>query len=137
MERKKILAAWGLACLALLVADRTPAASRSYDPLAVSAQPRQAPLDLTVRDEERRREIPLRIYLPAATAPAAAVLFSHGLGGSREGNAYLGTHWASRGYVAVFLQHPGSDKSVWRDKPRDSVWPRCGRRRDWRISCCG
>ena len=26
-------------------------------------------------------------------------------------------HWAQRGYVAVFLQHPGSDDSVWKDKP--------------------
>jgi predicted dienelactone hydrolase len=46
------------------------------------------------------------------------VLFSHGLGGSRQGSAYLGRHWAARGYVAVFLQHPGSDDSVWKDKPR-------------------
>src|SRR5262249_21333862 len=44
-------------------------------------------------------------------------LFSHGLGGSREGSVYLGKQWAARGYVAVFLQHPGSDDSVWRDKP--------------------
>jgi predicted dienelactone hydrolase len=43
------------------------------------------------------------------------VLFSHGLGGSRENNTYLGKHWAARGYVVVFLQHPGSDESVWKD----------------------
>jgi predicted dienelactone hydrolase len=45
------------------------------------------------------------------------VLFSHGLGGSRKGGGFLGNHWAARGYVAVFLQHPGSDESVWRDVP--------------------
>lgn len=45
------------------------------------------------------------------------VIFSHGLGGSREGSAFLGRHWAGRGYVAVFLQHPGSDASVWQDQP--------------------
>ena len=33
-----------------------------------------------------------------------------------KGYSYLGTHWASRGYVVVVLQHPGSDDSVWRDK---------------------
>ncbi|AKJ63739.1 alpha/beta fold hydrolase [Kiritimatiella glycovorans] len=49
--------------------------------------------------------------------PAPVVLFSHGLGGSREGSAYLGYHWATRGYAAVFLQHPGSDTSVWKDQP--------------------
>jgi predicted dienelactone hydrolase len=42
------------------------------------------------------------------------VFFSPGLGGSREGNAFMGQHWAARGYVAVVLQHPGSDDSVWK-----------------------
>ena len=41
--------------------------------------------DHVVRDEARQREIPLRVYLPASTAPAPIVLFSHGLGGNREG----------------------------------------------------
>ena len=61
---------------------------------------------------------PLRVHLPQDRSLAPVVLFSHGLGGSREGNAYLGTHWALRGYAAVFLQHPGSDSSVWRDVPQ-------------------
>jgi len=43
------------------------------------------------------------------------VLFSHGLGGSREGNAYLGHHWSARGFAIVAVQHPGSDDAVWRD----------------------
>jgi predicted dienelactone hydrolase len=29
--------------------------------------------------------------------------------------SYLGKHWSARGYVTVFLQHPGSDESVWKD----------------------
>ena len=33
--------------------------------------------------------------------------------------AYLGNHWALRGYIAVFLEHPGSDNAVWKDKPPD------------------
>jgi predicted dienelactone hydrolase len=45
------------------------------------------------------------------------ILFSHGLGGSREGSAYLGQHWSARGYAVVALQHPGSDEAVWKDKP--------------------
>ena len=44
------------------------------------------------------------------------IVFSHGLGGSRDGYAYIGRHWASRGYVSVHLQHKGSDTSVWKDK---------------------
>jgi predicted dienelactone hydrolase len=87
-----------------------------YDPLLVDKY-LPAQQDLTVRDEKRSREIPIRVYLPKEKTPAPVVLFSHGLGGSREGSAYLGNHWAARGYVAVFLQHPGSDDSIWKDKP--------------------
>ena len=89
----------------------------AYDPLALPAASLPAPLDLSCRDEARRREIPLRVYLPSVAKPAPVVLFSHGLGGSREGSAFLGRHWSARGYVAVFLQHPGSDESIWKDLP--------------------
>jgi predicted dienelactone hydrolase len=88
----------------------------SYDPLAVSSEEPEH-RDFTVSDVQRSREIPLRLYLPHDSAAAPVVLFSHGLGGTREGSAYLGDHWALRGYVAVFLQHPGSDDSVWKGKP--------------------
>jgi predicted dienelactone hydrolase len=93
------------------------ASGEGYDPLAIADRENSQPLDMVVRDEGRIREIPIRVYLPAQTTAQPIVLFSHGLGGSREGSAYLGKHWAARGYVAVFLQHPGSDTSVWRDKP--------------------
>jgi len=74
--------------------------------------------DFVVRDAKRSRDIPVRVYLPTATTqPAAVVLFSHGLGGIAAGSAYLGEHWAARGYVVVYVQHPGSDDSVWKGKP--------------------
>lgn len=88
---------------------------RAYDPLAVSPARIQVQ-DLTVTDAARHRDIPLRVYVPAGSSPSPVVLFSHGLGGSREGSAFLGEHWARRGYLAVFLQHPGSDTSVWKGK---------------------
>ena len=59
------------------------------------------------------RRVPVKVYLPTKQK-APVVLFSHGLGGSREGFKHGGEHWARRGYVAVFIQHPGSDESVWR-----------------------
>lgn len=90
---------------------------KAYDPLAVEKRFAPRTLDVTVKDASRKREIPLRVYLPASERPAPVVLFSHGLGGNRETCAYLGQHWAGRGYVAVFLQHPGSDDGVWRDQP--------------------
>lgn len=89
----------------------------SYDPLAIGHGIPPSHLDLTVHDAARHRDIPVRVYLPATPAPAPVVLFSHGLGGSRSGSAFLGEHWAARGYVAVFLQHPGSDESVWKNQP--------------------
>lgn len=91
--------------------------SGTYDPLVVAAGFRSEVTDLTVHDATRRRDVPLRVYLPAERTPAPIVLFSHGLGGNREGNGFLGRHWAARGYIAVFLQHPGSDDSIWKDKP--------------------
>ncbi|MFO0941520.1 MAG: dienelactone hydrolase [Pirellulales bacterium] len=61
------------------------------------------------------RKVPIKIYLPTGSkSNSPVVLFSHGLGGSREGFKHGGEHWARRGFVAVFLQHPGSDESVWR-----------------------
>jgi predicted dienelactone hydrolase len=47
-------------------------------------------------------------------APAPIILFSHGLGGSREGYEYLGRHWAGCGFVSVHLQHQGSDDQLWK-----------------------
>ena len=92
-----------------LAAERAPAPEREYDPLAIFDQHRFETHDFTVKDQGRQREIPIRVYLPSEKAPAPVVLFSHGLGGSRAGYAYLGRHWASRGYVAVFLEHRASD----------------------------
>ena len=68
-------------------------------------------------DEERSRIVPLKVYMAAGSQPQPVILFSHGLGGSRENNGYLGKHWAAAGYVAVFMQHAGSDEEVWKSAP--------------------
>jgi len=83
-----------------------------YDPMAVSANIKVKIIDITVHDKARVREIPIRVYLPSVDSPLPVILFSHGLGGSRETCAYIGEHWSARGYTVVFLQHPGSDNSV-------------------------
>jgi predicted dienelactone hydrolase len=94
------------------------AAETAYDPLAVeSPAALPAPLDLEVVDDARDRTIPIRVWLPTGGGPAPVILFSHGLGGARDGNAYLGRHWSARGFCVVFLQHAGSDEAVWRDLP--------------------
>ncbi|MCX6854796.1 MAG: hypothetical protein NTV80_07810 [Verrucomicrobia bacterium] len=69
-------------------------------------------------DVARDRQVPAKLYFPKEGAgPFPVVIFSHGLGGSREGYEYLGRHWAGCGYVSVHLQHIGSDDSVWKDLP--------------------
>jgi predicted dienelactone hydrolase len=93
------------------------ASDGKYDPLSLPTEKLATPLDMVVKDSARSREIPLRIFLPADKSPAPVILFSHGLGGSREGSPYLGEHWSARGYVVVYLQHPGSDDSVWKNMP--------------------
>lgn len=103
--------------IVLAVARTLPAQAPAYDPLVTAQQAGRPPVDLTVDDARRHRTIPVRVYLPPGQSRAPVVLFSHGLGGSRTGSAYLGKHWAARGYVAVFLQHPGSDESVWTGAP--------------------
>jgi predicted dienelactone hydrolase len=88
-----------------------------YDPLRIPAAFKPEHADLTVKDATRSREIPIRVHFPVAREPAPVVLFSHGLGGSRENAGYLANHWTGRGYVVVVMQHPGSDEAVWRDAP--------------------
>lgn len=87
----------------------------AYEPLKSTG-------DVKVVDTEfqyggSKRAVPLRIYLPDSRQAAPVILFSHGLGGSRKNNGYLGKHWAGRGYVVVSMQHAGSDETVWRDAP--------------------
>ena len=73
-------------------------------------------------DAQRGRTIPVRIYYPANAAERfPVVVFSTGLGRSRDDCAYLGRHWAGCGYVSVFVQHPGSDEAARAE---------CGRGRD-------
>ena len=88
----------------------------AYDPSAVP-QGKIETLKLTIKDSNRNREVPLLVYFPKQSEAAEVILFSHGLGGSRETSKFLGKHWAGRGYVAVFMQHPGSDESIWKDLP--------------------
>lgn len=100
--------------LALMSNPLPATASDGYDPLRV-AEVTVTSKVFDVVDAARNRTIPVRVYLPADRKPVSVVLFSHGLGGSRDNNPYLGEHWAKRGYVVVFMQHIGSDESVWKE----------------------
>jgi predicted dienelactone hydrolase len=73
-------------------------------------------------DAKRNRKVPVKIYYPKdGKGPFPVIIFSHGLGGSRDGYEYLGRYWAAHGYVSVHVQHLGSDTSVWQGVPADEV----------------
>lgn len=65
--------------------------------------------DLKLRDEGREKDLPLRILTPTPTAeapgPFPLILFSHGLGGSRDAFPDLTRHWCSHGYIVILPTH--------------------------------
>lgn len=91
-----------------------------YDPLITATQNFQI-LDTVTVDENRERELPTLIYIPESIEPAAVILFSHGLGGTRFAATYLFQHFASRGYMVVSMQHPGSDSSIHEGLPASEI----------------
>ncbi|HVK99415.1 MAG TPA: alpha/beta fold hydrolase, partial [Dongiaceae bacterium] len=66
-------------------------------------------------DQQRQREVPSLLFMPAQSdnKRIPLVVFSHGLGGSRDRYTYLGQHWASQGIASLHVQHVGSDRKVW------------------------
>jgi len=68
---------------------------------------------LTLRDPDRNREIPLKIYYPGhISGSLPLIVFSHGYGGTRGGYEYLGRGWADAGYIVIFPTHIGSDSDA-------------------------
>ena len=77
-------------------------------------------IDFDWIDAARARSVPARLHWPTEIAPGARVpliVFSHGIGGSRQGYSYLGRYWATRGIASLHVQHVGSDSSLWAGNP--------------------
>ena len=89
--------------LALGLALNAPASDKpAYAPPKPSAIVEALKLDW--HDAKRNRAVPVKIYFPKDSVGALPiVIFSHGLGGSRDGYEYLGRHWAGCGYASVPL----------------------------------
>lgn len=71
-------------------------------------------------DAARDRAIPAKLYLPVGPLKGGAtpmVVFSHGIGGSKDGYSYLGRYFAANGYASLHVQHVGSDRQIWRGNP--------------------
>lgn len=68
--------------------------------------------EIIIKDSWRNREIPLKIYYPKEDGVFPLIIFSHGVGGSKNSFSYLSRFWASCGYVCIHPTHLGSDVSV-------------------------
>ena len=84
---------------------------------AGAARAEPAVHDLDWYDESRQRAVPVRLYWPEGATRVPLVVFSHGIGGSRQGYSYLGEHFAANGMASLHLQHVGSDRSLWTSNP--------------------
>ena len=67
------------------------------------------------KDAARDRSVPAKLYLPASAqlgeGTVPLVVFSHGIGGSKDGYSYLGRYFAAQGYASLHVQN-GSTVSV-------------------------
>jgi len=74
--------------------------------------------NVVLRDEKRRKDLPVSAYFPKAeaTVPLSAdrkvpvIVFSHGAGGSGDMGLPLVRHWAGHGYVVLCPTHADSIK---------------------------
>jgi dienelactone hydrolase len=89
---------------------------------AVSTAPATS-VDLTLTLAEGKTAM-VRVFHPKTTTTACpVVIFSHGLGGSKEGYEFLGKRWAEHGYVSIHPDHPGSDTATFKGKPLAEIGP--------------
>lgn len=74
-------------------------------------------VDAEWRDEARGRDVPVRMYIAETKdgAKLPLIVFSHGLGASREMYGYFGKHLAESGYIVIAPTHHGSDTQALKD----------------------
>lgn len=67
------------------------------------------------------RIVPYKIYtpepLPGDPDLFPVIIWSHGLGGTRDGAGFISRYVAAHGYVIVHIQHVGTDSILWDGKP--------------------
>lgn len=57
------------------------------------------------------------MYVPAGVRNPPVVVFSHGTANGRDGYSYLGSHWASHGFLSVHPEHVGAGRDLERKGP--------------------
>ena len=74
----------------------------AYDPLGALFDVEESHF-IDIRSPHAGRVIPLRISFSKKKGPLPVILFSHGLGGSRNGYKYVRASWTARGYATIFF----------------------------------
>ena len=92
------------------------------DDIAADHEPHKVLIkrDELVDEQRDGREVPIKFYYPVLeddSAQVPLVIWSHGLGGSRDGAGFLARFVASNGYAVLNTQHIGTDSSLWEGKP--------------------
>jgi hypothetical protein len=85
-------------------------------------EPRRIAISRGVWVDARRhdRAVPFKIYAPAeeySDTRLPVVVWSHGLGGSRDGAGFISRFLSAHGYIVVHIQHHGTDSTLWEGKP--------------------
>lgn len=128
----KYLAVVAVSCLLAFAISQTPALAQDATVApkignAAYASPGAYKIEFAVatwHDAARDRDVPVKIHFPATigakgdAAKFPIIIFSHGLGGNRDGGKKWAQHWASHGFVVAVLQHLGSDDALWKDANR-------------------
>lgn len=118
-----VLAVVGLSTWMRASANSAGQLSGQSEQTVSSAQQEFTVEDLEWADKQRGRRVPARLFWPASgqQGKVPLVVFSHGIGSSRDGYTYLGQYWAAHGIASLHLQHVGSDRSVWKGSPLSLV----------------
>ncbi|MGV3724371.1 MAG: alpha/beta hydrolase family protein [Actinomycetota bacterium] len=87
---------------------------------------------ITLTDAARKRDLPLKVYAPQTRGRYPVIVFSHGVGSSRDAFGPLARFWASHGFVAIHPSHADSttvspagleralaSPATWQDRTRD------------------
>jgi predicted dienelactone hydrolase len=74
-----------------------------------------------LKDARRSRQFIADFYLPQGLSqPAPVIVFSHGLASDRNHFAAIAKHLASHGFIAVTVEHPGSNSQKFKNLLRGS-----------------
>ncbi len=80
--------------------------------------------DLVLHDDQRDKDLQIRLTYPKSAGPSPLIVFSHGAFGSHRNYGPLVEHWVSHGYVVVQATHSDSLLLGSRGRTADVTDPR-------------